>query len=264
MNGTLRTIIAYQFRDALKSRWMLHHTLIYFVAAEALVLMAGSGERAMASLVNVVLLLVPLGALVFGAMHLYSIRDFLKLLLTQPMDRGTLFTGVYLGLALPESVGLALALGAPFLLHGFLSTEVLAQLGQLILLAVALTWIFTALALLIATHVADRVRCVGTALAVWLLMSVAYDGLILVAVEALSRYPLEKPLLALMLLNPVDLSRVLLMLALEAEALMGYTGAVFSRYLGGFQGLALAGFSLLVWLSVPFMLTRRAFARHDF
>ena len=67
-----------------------------------------------------------------------------------------------------------------------------------------------------------------------------YDGVVLTAVALFSDYPIERPLLALMFANPVDLARVLLLLRLDASALMGYTGAVFERFFGGARGASLA------------------------
>ncbi len=262
--NTVRAVVRYQLSGALKSRWLMQHTLIYLIIAEGLVLAAGTGDRALASLINVVLLLVPLGALVFGTMHLYSIRDFILLLLTQPIRRNSLFSGIYLGLAIPQSLGLAAGLALPFAIHGKLSGGVAGELALLIGLAVVLTFVFTALALLIATHIKDRVRCIGVALGVWVAMAIAYDGIVLLAVETLSRFPLERPLLGIMLLNPVDLVRVILLLSLEAQALMGYTGAVFSRFFGSPLGYGLVTIALLAWVVVPFHLTRRAFERRDF
>lgn len=262
--NTLWTVVAYQLRDAVKSRWLLQHTLIYFLVAEGLLLAGGTGDRALVSLVNVVLLLVPLGALVFGTMHLYNVRDFILLLLTQPVERKSLFGGIYLGLAIPESLGLILGLVTPFALHGKLSASVATELAFLTALAVLLTCIFTALALLIATHARDRVRCIGIALAVWLAMAIVYDGVVLLAVNGLAAYPIEKPLMVLMMINPVDLARVLLLNLFDAQALMGYTGAVFARFFASPLGFSLIALSLASWLLVPFMVTRSAFARRDF
>ena len=264
MRDSVVDVVRYQVRDALKSRWLLQHTLVYLLVSEGLVLAAGTGERAMVSLVNVLLLLVPLGALVFGTMHLHNIRDFILLLLTQPIRRRTLFSGIYLGLVIPQSVGLAAGLAGPFVWHGHLGEQVAAELGVMVLLGAALTAIFTALSLLIATHVRDRVRCIGLAMAVWISLAVLYDGAVLLAVGALSRFPLEKPLMVAMLLNPVDLARVLLLWMTEAEALMGYTGAVFSRFFASPAGFAAVGLTLCAWIAVPFVMTRRAFSRHDF
>ena len=66
-------------------------------------------------------------------------------------------------------------------------------------------------------------------------------------------------MLALMLANPVDLARVLLLLRLDVSAPMGYTSAVFERFFGSAGGAALA-----LWVAVPAMLGARGFRRKDF
>jgi len=77
-------------------------------------------------------------------------------------------------------------------------------------------------------------------------------------------YPLEKPLLALMVLNPLDLARVILLMTFDAAALMGYTGAVFQRFFGSPLGLAVASTALAVWIALPLTGALQLFRRKDF
>jgi len=66
------------------------------------------------------------------------------------------------------------------------------------------------------------------------------------------------------LANPVDLARVLLLLRFDLAALMGYTGAVFQRLLGGWTGSILAGAALALWVAIPVAIGQRVFRRKDF
>ncbi len=91
-----------------------------------------------------------------------------------------------------------------------------------------------------------------------------YDGVVLTAVALFSDYPIERPLLALMFANPIDLGRVLLLLQLDAAALMGYTGAVFERFIGASHGSVLAAGMLCLWVVAPFAFGARQFRRKDF
>jgi len=77
-------------------------------------------------------------------------------------------------------------------------------------------------------------------------------------------YPLERPLLAVMLLNPVDLARVLMLLQLDVSALMGYTGAVFKSFFGSAGGMLLACGALLLWAAAPPLAALHLFRRKDF
>ena len=57
---------------------------------------------------------------------------------------------------------------------------------------------------------------------------------------------------------------MLLVLRFDVSALMGYTGAIFARTLGGGTGTLLALTGLLFWMLVPGLFALRAFKRKDF
>lgn len=60
---------------------------------------------------SIVLYVVPLVTLVFGAVHLYDAREFTEHLLTQPVNRRGRF-GLYGGLAIPLVLAMAVGVGA--------------------------------------------------------------------------------------------------------------------------------------------------------
>jgi len=262
--STLQTIIRYQINNAVRSRWILFHGLLYFTLTEGLLIISGSPEKALFSLVNVVLLLAPLISLVFGTMHLYGARSFILLMLTQPVKRKTLFSGLYVGLAAPLVATFLLGLLLPFVLHTMLSAQILTRLLPLVMSGVMLTVIFSAIAFLISVRQTDRVRGIAIALISWLAFAILYDGMVLLLVSAFSSYPIEKPLLAIMMANPIDLARISILMSFDAGALMGYTGAVFTRFFGSALGLVLTFSALLIWTALPYRFARIAFERQDF
>ena len=266
MNTTdnLKTIVRYQLNNVFRSRWVLFHGLLYFLLAEGLLMVTGSSDKSLLSLVNVVLFLAPLVSLMFGTIHLYNERSFILMMLTQPIKRRLLFTALYVGLAVPFAGTFAIGITLPFLIHVALEGDIVRQLLLIVGCGALLTLIFTAIAFLIAVRQTDRVRGVGVALVVWLLFAVVYDGLILIVVSTFAAYPVEKPLLALMMGNPIDLARISIMMSFDAGALMGYTGAVFTRFFSSMAGTSIAFVAMAIWTMVPYQLAGRAFCRQDF
>ena len=111
-----------ELRDALRNRWFLLYTLAFIGLSLALSYMslAGAGiagfagfGRTAASLINLVLLIVPLMALTIGAQSLAHEQEqgTLAYLLAQPVTRAEVFVGKYLGLALSLLASLALGFG---------------------------------------------------------------------------------------------------------------------------------------------------------
>jgi Cu-processing system permease protein len=201
---------------------------------------------------------------VLGAMYLYSSREYIELLLTQPIERGSLFLGLYAGLTIPLSLAFLFGVGVPFLFHGGFAGESGGPVGLLLFTGVLLTCVFVAIAFALALRTDDRIRGLGSALLVWIFFSVVYNGLVLLAVQLFSDYPLQHPVIAMTLLNPIDLGRILLLLELDVSALMGFTGAVFTRFFGSAWGVSLTVAALLTWLAVPLATGWRVFLRKNF
>jgi Cu-processing system permease protein len=263
VKGAASTLMRAGIRDLSRNRWLGVYAASFFVVTEGLLWFGGSGPQVALSLLNVVLLLVPLVSLVFGTIHVYASREFVELLLAQPVSRTRLFAGLYLGLALPLAGAFVLGTAVPFAMHAGAG----APLGAVVLLELCgalLTLVFAGVAAWIALRTDDRLKGVGLALSAWLLATLVYDGVVLAAAAAFSAWPLERPMLAMMLANPVDLARVVVLTRLDAPALMGYTGAVFNNAFGTVAGLGIAMAVLMLWCAAPVALAARRFRQRDF
>lgn len=263
MKATTR-VLKYELHNVVRSRAVLAYALLLLVLTDVLFRFGGEGPRVVLSLLNVVLLFVPLVSIVFGTMYIYGAREFTELLLAQPVGRGSLFAGLYLGLALPLAGAFVAGVGLPFLLHARAEAALLGPLAMLFAGGLLLTFVFTAVAVFLATVFDDRAKGLGGAILIWLGCAVLYDGLILLVVTLFREYPLERPVLALTLLNPIDLGRVLMLLQFDTAALMGYTGAVFEKFFGTSIGRLTVLLVLTVQAAVPLWLAGRVFRKKDF
>jgi Cu-processing system permease protein len=257
-------VLKHEINNLRRSRWIVGYIVLLMGLSDALLRFGGGGPRAVISLLNVVLILVPLLSVVFGTMYLYGAREFIELLLAQPVRRSSLFLGLYGGLALPLSVAFILGVGLPFIWGSGGEAAFFGPLALLLLTGALLTCAFTAIAFLISLLFEDRAKGLGTAILVWLAATLLYDAGLVFITTTLADYPLERPLLILTLFNPVDLGRVLLLLQADKAALMGYTGAVFEAFFGSALGIMVAGVALVAWTAMPFVLGLLRFRAKDF
>jgi len=258
---TLLKIIKYQLHDLLRGKWFIIYIGVFFLLTDGLFRFGGDSGQVSLSLMNVVLFIIPLVSIIFGTMFFYNSREFMELLLSQPISRTSIFLGLYLGLTIPLSAVYLIGVGVPFIYHAGVQT---GSYWILLLVGVSLTWVFTALAFLIAVLSEQRVKGIGMTIVLWLFFAILYDGIVLFILFALEDYPLEKLTLALSLFNPIDLGRILMLLQIDIAALMGYTGALFSKFYGNMFGSVVAVFALWVWCIAPLWLGYRAFSRKDF
>ncbi|MCH8558008.1 MAG: ABC transporter permease [Balneolia bacterium] len=256
-------LIKYQLRDVMRSRWVIFYLAFFILVTDALFRFGGSGDRVILSLMNVVLLVIPLVSIMLGTMYVYNSREYTELMLSQPVKRGEMFSALFAGLMLPLSVTVAAGIALPFIWNGVLISH-LAALGYLIGTAIILTTIFSALAFMIALLTEDKIKGLGLAVVMWLFFAVIYDGLILVVIYMFSDYPLQQPVLVMSMLNPLDLARIALLIEFEASTLMGFTGALFQRFLGSTGGLLTIAGVLMLWISLPLAWGARRFVSKDF
>lgn len=257
-------VLKYQLRDALRSKWIILYFLFFFLITDALFRFTGDGDQVITSLMNVVLMVIPFFSIVLGVMYLYHSREYIELLLCQPVQREHLFWGLYGGVSIPLMLAFSAGVILPFILHSGLSWQQLQLALMLVFTGMLLTIVFVAIACYLALAFEDRIRGLGIALAICLFFTVIYDGLILLFIYSFSDYPLQQPVIVLSMLNPIDLGRIILLLNFDVSTLMGFTGAVFQRFFGSATGQLASISAMLTWIAIPCWLGRRAFTKKDF
>ena len=260
----MNKIFKYSFFDLTRSLWSYFYLSFYLVSTLALLWLSHDLSRAIVSLMNVIIIIAPLVSMVLGTMYYYNSREFAELLLAQPVKRKSVFLGQYLGLTMSLCLSVILGMGLPFIFYGVFVSSQIWNFATLLLVAILLTMIFTALSFLIAASFENKIKGFGIALVIWLLLAVVYDGLLLLGMVIFEAYPLEKAALAATLFNPIDLSRILIMLKLDISSLMGYTGALFQKFFGSAWGISVVLGSLFVWVLVPVMWFNRVVRYKDF
>ena len=244
-------ILKYSFYDLMRSRWSYVYFAFYLLLGIVLLFLNNDLSKAVITLMNVIIVLVPLIGTIFGVMYYYNSKEFTELLLAQPLKRSSIFLGQYLGVALSLSMSLILGLGLPFVFYGLFKSNAIWDFSLLLITGTFLTLIFTALAFNIALTNVNKIKGFGYAILLWLFLAIIYDGLFLMSLVLFEDYPLDKLSLVGTMLNPIDLSRTLILLKLDISALLGYTGAVFKKFFGTNFGLIVSFIMLIVWVVLP-------------
>ncbi len=243
--------------DILRNRFVLLYAIFLLVITFSLFSLDSDPGKAVLSLLNIVLMVVPLVSIIFTTIYFFNSYEFIELLLSQPIDRKVIFFSEFLAISAALSAACLIGVGLPVLVLGGLGA------AYLILAGLLLTWVFVSLAFAASVSTRDKAKGIGMALLFWFYFSLIYDGFILYLVYSFSDYPMEKLTLALISLNPVDLARIVILLKLDISALMGYTGAFLKNFFGTNLGLVYSLVMLVLWSLIPLMLALRKFLRKD-
>lgn len=216
-----------ELRDAVRNRWVPVYAGVFSVLALAVAWVGlsayfGAGvagfERTGASLVHLVLFLVPLLGLVLGALGIAGERDrgTLVAILAEPVSTADVLLAKLLGLSLALAGALALGLGVA---GGFIAWKAGAGhasayaglLGLALLLGVA----SLALGLLLSVLARSSAVAVGMALFLWFALVLLGDLGIMGSAAVLNLEVRE--LLAIALLNPLQVFKLAALFTLRGS-----------------------------------------------
>lgn len=260
----LRSILYFEFRENIRNKWLLMYGLSFFLLCGAILYLGASDPlQASGSLLNLILLLVPLFSFVFGSLSFTDSLPFSEILIAQPLSRRAIYCGKWLGLSVGLSLSFLVGMGLASLFQLNAEQGGFASYFFLLWLGVLLTFAFVSLAFLLANLVRKRELIFGWVLLFWFAFYVLYDLMVMGVALAFGDYPLEIPMLLLMFLNPIDLARVLLLMQMDLSAMMGFSGAIFQKYLGHHAGMALGSLALLLWIALPAYGGLKRFERRD-
>ena len=251
-------ISKYVLYDILKSKVIMGYALFLLAISLVMFRMEENESKALLSLLNIILIVVPIVSMIFATIHYYNSYEFIELMLSQPISRRKIFISEFSGVGLSLVIAFVIGVGIPLLLYAP------GPVGYTLLFTgIFLNLIFTSLAILTSVLARDKTKGIGFALLLWFYFALIYDGIILLILFTFNDYPLEKITLALTSFNPIDLARISIMLKMDISALMGYTGALYKDFFGSSTGIIFTSVIMLLWILLPVWLALKIFKRKD-
>lgn len=256
----ITTLAAKEFRDRIRNRWVLVVAVVFTIFSLVIAYFGGAQQGAVglrsieftiASLVSLVIYLIPLIALLLGFDAIVGERErgSLDLLLSMPITRLELLLGKYLGLAaaLTLSTLLGFALVAA-LLWQQLGQASLFHYAGFMLSAVLLGLAFLSLAVMLSVLARDRAQASGLAIALWFFFVLVFDLLLLGALVLTGGRYGAGIFPYLLLLSPADVFRILNIFSMEDLRSLYGLGTLVPR---SFGNPLVMGCVMLVWIIAP-------------
>ncbi|WP_290709754.1 ABC transporter permease subunit [Flavihumibacter sp. CACIAM 22H1] len=242
----------------MRNRIILAYTILLALVTISLFALEDNPAKAIMSLLNIGILIVPLVSSIFCTIYLYNSAEFIELLVAQPIRRSRLLWGVYLGMITALLIALLAGIGLPLLLLHPAATSL-----NLFFISCSLTIVFASLATLSAVLTRDKAKGIGLCLLLWFYFTFIFDGLVLLVLFQFADYPLDTAMIGMSMLNPIDMARIGMLLQLDISAMMGLTGALFQDFFGTGTGFFLIVLVMIVWMAFPILLAVRRFNHKD-
>ena len=274
--STLRLCASQELLLAVRSRWTQIFALVFgglalAVASSGYILSGGSGmqdfARTAASLVQLVLLLVPLTSIVMGVLALTPDRGGAEILYAQPVARPSVLVGTLIGLFGALVGAQAIGFGAAGLvIFARAGSEGLGGFVIVALGSAVLTAVFLALGAVVSVGQIGRrrVRALAVALVSWFVLALLVDVAALAVASLLRSGDASRLLITSVLINPIGAVRTGALLSIEGTGAFGAASLALLRFTHGAGGAAsLIAASLFLWIVVPLVLAARRLSRID-
>ncbi len=257
----------------IRSRWTLVFASVFGILVLAIsyfgLITAGvvgfeGFARTSASLLNLVLFVVPLVSLVMGTLSFTSEKSSSELLFSQPVTRTEILAGKLLGLFAAVLVATLIGFGLAGLVIAIKAgPEGSLRYPAFVSLSLVLALIFLTLSALVAILCHRKSSAFGASLFLWFFFVLLYDLLVLGGTFLLGERTANAFLFMSLPGNPVDMVRVASLIALDGKEVFGAAGAALLRFLGGRSSLVVLAACLLLWIVLPFLAARGLLKRQD-
>ncbi|MFN7948056.1 MAG: ABC transporter permease [Blastocatellia bacterium] len=268
------TIARQELTINVRNKWTLTFAAVFSVLALGIsyfgLLTAGSigfqgFTRTSASLLNLVLYIVPLVALTMGTLSFTSEKSAGELLFSQPVTRTEILLGKLLGLFASLCTSTVIGFGLAGIVIAFKAgSDGALRYPLFVGFALMLGLIFLSLSALISSLCQRKTKAFGVVLFLWFFFVLFYDLLVIGGTFLMRERTANNFIFASLFGNPVDMVRVASLMTLDGKEIFGAAGAALTRALGGEAAsiLLLAG-GLLVWTVIPFLFSQRVLKRQD-
>ncbi|MEW6139893.1 MAG: ABC transporter permease subunit [Thermodesulfobacteriota bacterium] len=264
-----------ELKIQLRNRWMigfgaLFAALVVGVSYYGLTFLGYEAEfqdfyRTTVTMLNLALIIIPVVALVSGGQSLCGEPGYFEVLASQPVSRTDILLGKVAGIFIALTVMTAVGFGLGGVIVALKTeSEGIWRYFVFVGVSISLGLVFVSLSAAMSILAHRKPMAIVTGLILWFFFLVVYDFLVLSISYYIEEAYLRTMLYFSLMGNPIDLARVIVLMAVGGEAALGAAGAGLLRMFGGTFTSAIAAIALLIiWIAAPLAVAATAFRRQD-
>lgn len=250
-------IILLECKQLLRSRWIQIVTILFAIVFTAILMIQHLAlpetegfTRQTASLLNILLFLLPLFMLTIGSMNIASDQEssWLGLLRTYPLTMGQYVLTKYIALCIVFAGVVLFVFAVAFLAGSFFGGL------KLPLFAIGITalilFIFNAVSILVGTMAKSRLHALAMGLGVWSFVSLLFSYMVMAIGTVTSENLLQKLVIATIHLNPLEWIRYGYFVFSEQTAVLGPAFYGLSKFYSSPPGYLFFIIISSLWVSI--------------
>ena len=168
----MKRIVYFILIDLLRNKFVILYTILLALLSFSAFSMQDSSSKGILTLLNIMLLVIPLVSVLFSTTYLFNSSEFIELLLSQPVSRKRLWFGIYSGLIISLMLAFLIGAGLPMLYYADWQLSLIMIFSGLLV-----TCIFVSIAFVSVVISKDKSKGMGVSILLWLYFSLLFDGI---------------------------------------------------------------------------------------
>src|SRR5690348_18251668 len=129
----MKKLLKYVIVDLVQNKIVLIYTALLLVISLSIFNLENNAAKGMLSLLNIVLIIVPLICIIFSTIYIYNSSEFIELLVSQPLQRKHIWMSLYAGMSLALTLAFFIGVGVAVLIYSPTTTGfILVGVGLLL------------------------------------------------------------------------------------------------------------------------------------
>ncbi len=167
-------ILKYVVLDILKNKIVIVYAIMLALFSWSAFSLEDNATKGLLTVLNIILLTVPLVSVLFATIYVYNSNEFIELLVSHPVKRSVIWKALFFGMSLSMVVSFIVGVGIPLLIFADTGTALM-----MIVSGSLLSVIFVAVAFLSGILSRDIAKGIGVSIMLWLYFALLFDGLVL-------------------------------------------------------------------------------------
>lgn len=270
---TIKVLVEKELLDSIRNRWFYTFLVIFMLLSFSIIYMGiikstGLGfesfNKTTASLLNLILFLIPMITLLLGGTAISGEREHgtMNLMLSKPISSVEFIVGKYLGIASALVLSIVTGFGIMGMIVAFKVSVVDARAYLIfVILAVLLALSFLSISMLISVLVKKRITAIIVSTIVWFFFILVYDLVVMAVANVFTGTSMAIFLLISILLNPADSVRILAIVNLGGETIFGPSLIELTRIITNVSSEIILISGIVAWIMIPLVLSVFFFKR---
>ncbi|MBW7952757.1 MAG: ABC transporter permease, partial [Chitinophagaceae bacterium] len=146
-------ILKYVALDILKNKIVIAYTIMLALFSWSAFGLEDNESKGILTVLNIVLLTVPLVSILFSTIYIYNSNEFVELLVSNPVKRSMVWKALFTGLSISMVAAYWIGVGIPLLIYANFATAIMMLLAGSLL-----SVIFVSVAFLCSTLTRDKAK----------------------------------------------------------------------------------------------------------